>query len=82
MSFSGRVIFFLLWALSLLVIGGLVSAQTPQASRDQGEIISGADIGFKPEGWQGNARTGRLMVRIDGKWVEAKDVITVVRTTK
>ena len=82
MSFSGRVVFFLLWVLSLAVVGSLVSAQAVQPRQDPGEIISGADIGFKPEGWAGDARTGTFVVRIDGKWVVAKDAMKMVRTSK
>ncbi len=82
MSFSGRVTFVLLWIASLLVVGSLLSAQTLRRSPDPGEIISGSDIGFKPEGWDGKARTGTFVVRINGEWVEAKDAMKVVHTTK
>lgn len=81
MSLAGRVTFVLLWFASLMVVGALVSAQTRRAA-DPGEIISGNDIGFRPQGWDGKARTGTFMVRIHGEWVEAKDVIGVVHTTK
>ena len=57
-----------LWILSLVVVGSIATAQT---RRDPAPVMSGADIGFKPEGWQGKARTGTWMVRINGEWVEA-----------
>ncbi len=79
MSFSGRVLFVLLWCASLLVVGAIVSAQ---ARRDPAPIISGSDIGFRPEGWDGKDRTGTFMVRINGEWVVAKDVMKIVHTTK
>lgn len=79
MSFSGRLMFVLLWFASLFVVGALVSAQ---ARRDPAPIVSGNDIGFRPEGWDGKARTGTLMVRINGEWVEAKDAVKIVHTTK
>lgn len=81
MSLTGRVTFVLLWFASLMVVGALVSAQTRRPI-DPGQVISGNDIGFRPEGWDGKARTGTFVVRIDGEWVVAKDAIKVVHTTK
>ncbi len=72
MSMRSRLTFVILWVVSLGVVAGLVSAQT---RREPSPIISGADIGFRPEGWKGKARTGTFMVRIDGEWVEAKDAV-------
>jgi hypothetical protein len=72
MSLRSRLTFVILWVVSIAVVAGLVSAQT---QREPSPIISGADIGFRPEGWKGKARTGTFMVRIDGAWVEAKDAM-------
>lgn len=79
MSLKSRFTFVILWVVSIAVIGALVSAQT---RREPGPIISGADIGFRPDGWKGNARTGTFVVRIDGEWVEAKDTIKTVPVTR
>jgi len=68
MSFRARLVFACLWILSLVVIAGIAGAQT---RRDPVPVISGADLGFRPEGWQGKARTGTFVVRINGEWVEA-----------
>jgi len=54
------------------VVGAIVSAQT---RRDPGAVISGADIGFRPDGWRGSARTGRFVVRINGEWVDAVESV-------
>jgi hypothetical protein len=35
-------------------------------------VISGADVGFRMEGRKGATPVGRLVVRIDGEWVEAE----------
>jgi hypothetical protein len=35
-------------------------------------VLSGDDIGFRVEAEQGGVAVGRLVVRIDGKWVEAE----------
>jgi hypothetical protein len=68
----------LLWALSLVLTGVLASAQ---ARRDPAAVISGSDIGFRPEGWNGKARTGTWMVRINGDWIEAQSALKTVPAT-
>jgi hypothetical protein len=81
MSLSARLTFIVIWLVSLVVVGGIVSGQTHVQQRDPGPIISGADIGFRPEGWNGKARTGTFMVRINGEWIEAQDVVKSVHAT-
>jgi hypothetical protein len=68
MTLRSRLLMALLWIGSLVFIGALATAQM---RRDPAPVISGADIGFRPEGWQGAARTGTWVVRINGQWVEA-----------
>jgi hypothetical protein len=70
-----RIGLVVLWVLSLAIVGVIASAQT---RRDPGEVISGNDIGFRPDGWRGTARTGTWVVRINGQWVDAA-ATTVVR---
>jgi hypothetical protein len=36
-------------------------------------IIAGADLGFRVEGHKGDTPLGRLVVRINGQWVEVED---------
>ena len=72
MSLKSRLTFIALWVVSIVVVGVLASAQT---RRDPNAVLSGADIGFRPEGWKGNARTGTFVVRINGEWVEALDAV-------
>ena len=73
-----RFTVIVLWVASLVLTGILVSAQT---RRDPAAIISGADIGFRQEGWNGKARTGTWVVRVNGEWVEAQGVIKAVPAT-
>jgi hypothetical protein len=73
-----RFTVIVLWVASLVLTGILVSAQ---ARRDPAAIISGTDIGFRPEGWNGKARTGTWVVRVNGEWVEAQGVIKAVPAT-
>jgi hypothetical protein len=81
MTHIARVSFVLLWFASLVLVGVLASASA-QSRREPGPIISGADIGFRPEGWKGKARTGTWLVRVDGEWVEAISAIKVVPATE
>jgi hypothetical protein len=78
MTFTARVSFVLLWLASLVLVGVFASAQT---RREPGAIISGADIGFRPDGWNGKRRTGTWLVRIDGEWVEAVSTFRVAPAT-
>ncbi|HZT75655.1 MAG TPA: hypothetical protein VFA27_03295 [Vicinamibacterales bacterium] len=72
MTLPSRVVMALLWIASLLVVGSIATAQTLQRQRsDPAPVISGEDLGFKPEGWQGKTRTGTWVVRINGEWVDA-----------
>ena len=79
MSHLSRAVFVLLWLASLLVVGAFASAQP---RRDPAAVVSGTDIGFRPEGWNGKARTGTWLVRINGEWVEAQTVIKAVPATR
>jgi len=78
MTRMGRIGLFLLWLASLAIVGAVASAQT---RRDAGAVISGADIGFRPDGWNGKARTGTWLVRINGEWVEAQSTMRAVPAT-
>ena len=79
MSLKSRLTFIALWVLSILVVGVLVSAA--QTRREPDPVIAGADIGFRPEGWNGKARTGTWMVRVNGDWVEAQGAMKAVPAT-
>ena len=78
MSLRGRLIFACLWIVSLVTVATLANAQV---RREPAAVISGADIGFRPEGWQGKARTGTFVVRINGEWVEAVSAIKTAPAT-
>lgn len=71
MSIRTRIGVAVLWAASLVGVGVIASAQTGRP--DPGAVITGNDLGFRPEGWRGKARTGTWVVRINGEWVEAAD---------
>ena len=73
-----RLTVIVLWVASLVITTILTSAQT---RREPAAMITGADIGFRPEGWNGKARTGTWMVRINGEWVEAHGAMKAVPAT-
>jgi hypothetical protein len=59
--------------LSLVVGFGIYGwAQVGPAPSVPPGVVSGADIGFRVERTDGNTAIGRLMVRVNGKWVDAQ----------
>ena len=78
MSARFRLLVAGLWIASLIGAGAVAAAQ---ARRDAAAVISGSDIGFRPEGWNGKARTGTWLVRINGEWVEAQGAFKTVPAT-
>jgi hypothetical protein len=78
MNVTSRWVVAVLWLVSLVVVGTAVAAQT---RREAGAVISGDDIGFRPEGWNGKARTGTFVVRVNGEWVDAQSVMKAVPAT-
>jgi len=78
MSIKTRGVVAVLWIVSLVMAGALAAAQT---RREAAAVISGSDLGFRPEGWNGKARTGTWLVRINGEWVEAQGAFKTVPAT-
>jgi hypothetical protein len=62
-----------LLGLALIVGFGICGwAQVVPTPSVPSDVISGADIGFLVERTEGNAAIGRLIVRVNGKWVQAQ----------
>jgi hypothetical protein len=60
-------------ALALIAGFGIYGwAQVVPAPSVPPGVVSGADIGFRVERAEGNTAVGRLMIRVNGKWVEAQ----------
>ena len=62
--------------LALVIVAALagilrVSAQSIGTTPVAPHVVTGGDLGFRIEGLRGNTPIGRLVVRVDGKWVEA-----------
>jgi hypothetical protein len=61
----------IVWVVSLSVVAAIAMAQARQTvPLPEPAVLSGADVGFRVEGKQGNTPVGRIVVRIDGKWLE------------
>jgi hypothetical protein len=68
----------ILWALSLFAVGTISSSA--QAQRQPGSpfgfltqnptVISGNDIGFRIERNDDGIPSGRLVIRVDGRWID------------
>ncbi len=57
----------------ILMLVAWASAQVVQPRPVQPPVVlAGADIGFRVEGQKGDAVTGTLVVRVDGKWIDAQ----------
>jgi hypothetical protein len=86
MSLRARVALVALLATSLTGITVWSFAQVPLQRTDEPIVFSGGDVGFRVEGHQRESRTnrvtgqtgpvdiavGQLVVKINGKWVEAQ----------
>ena len=56
------------WVISLVAVGGLVaSAQRLTISPT---LVSGDDIGFRIERTVEGVPIGKLVIRVDGRWVD------------
>jgi hypothetical protein len=58
--------------LGLVALGSWISAQAVQRRAEAPVVLSGSDIGFRVESRRGSTPIGRLVVRVDGQWVEAQ----------
>lgn len=73
MSIRGWIVLSVAWILSLVAVGTAAFAQA-QAWRPVPEprVLSGADVGFRVEGFRGEIPGGRIVIRVNGEWREAE----------
>ena len=76
------------WTLSLLVVGaasfsaqgrGGVPRLSPSLITEGPTLISGNDVGFRIERTKDGIAIGRLVVRIDGRWVDTDATISGIQ---
>jgi len=65
MTLRARIALVIVWSTSL--VGVAAWAQAPA----QQKVISGSDLGFRVEGQREGTAVGRLVIRVNGQWVEA-----------
>jgi hypothetical protein len=79
----------IMWVVSLVVTGVLSASGQPDFRTRQlpmpdtmitqlPTIISGAELGFRIERMENNTPIGRLVVRIDGRWVDTRTASSIV----
>ncbi len=77
----------IVWIASVSAAAALsaaLAAQVQPNRADQPRVLSGPDIGFRVEGMKPGSPTiavGRLVVRINGEWVEASESVGPSRLT-
>ena len=69
-----RILTLALLCLSLFAVAAVVKAQVFEMPSPLPEprIVSGPDFGFRIEADQKGTPIGKLVVRVDGKWIEAR----------
>lgn len=74
MSFRAGVVLVLAWLASLVAVGTLARGQAFEfKALPEPIFVSGADLAFRVEGWRGAAPAGRLVIRMNGLWVEPQN---------
>jgi len=80
----------IVWAIFILAAGmwGYAQAPTPQLElhvqgppTEPPTIIAGTDLGFRIDRHRGNTPIGRIVIRVNGEWVEVEDAMAVKRLT-
>jgi hypothetical protein len=60
----------LLWALSLIAVGYVSASAQPFLLTETPRIVAGSDLGFRVERTQNGIAVGRVVVRVDGRWID------------
>jgi hypothetical protein len=67
----------ILWALSLIVVSVISSSAQDPRIRPRGvnptetpTVVSGNDVGFRIERTEDGIPAGRVVVRVNGRWVD------------
>jgi hypothetical protein len=61
------------WLFSLIAIAAIAQSHLTMPDQEP-TVISGKDIGFRVERYDGRRPVGVLVIRVDGQWVEPKSV--------
>ena len=80
MSRRARVIALMAFAVAAMSAWASALGQ-PQQRVVPPVVLSGPDVGFRVDAYKGDTPVGRLVVRVDGQWVEAQFATGVTRLT-
>jgi hypothetical protein len=61
------------WLFSLVAIAAIAQSR-PTTPDPEHTVISGNDIGFRVDRYDGGRPVGVIVIRVDGRWVEPKSV--------
>jgi hypothetical protein len=66
----------------VLVLAGAatwIAAQSVAVTPVTPRVLSGDDIGFRVEGLRGSTPVGKIVVRVNGQWIEAEAASAMTR---
>jgi len=78
-----RLILVVAWIVSLVGVGAWAGGQQPtvvvvrRPAPPAPVVIAGENLGFRVDSEAGGVKRGRLVVRVDGEWVEVQFSATV-----
>ena len=92
MTLREQVVVAAMWLVSLFAAAMVgLYAQAPMPPREPrlpgpaaptaAEVISGNDLGFRIDSRKGDTPVGRLVIRINGQWVEVEESVRLKRLT-
>ena len=91
MALRKRIVVVAMWLVSIFAAAMVgLFAQAPLPPREPrlpgsvspaAEVISGSDLGFRIDSRKGNTPVGRLVIRINGQWVEVEESVRLKRLT-
>jgi hypothetical protein len=67
--------------VTICIAGVWARAQALPPNASAPTIVSGADVGFRVDRWEGDTPIGRWVIRHDGKWLEPKTSVGTHRVT-
>jgi hypothetical protein len=88
MTYSRRAAVVVVWAASLVGVGVWARAEVQEPRPPVryplpgSEVLAGEDLGFRVDGVRGDTRIGRLVVRVDGRWVDVQFAAGIAPATK
>ena len=96
MSVRKKIGLVVIWVLSIVAVGVLAHAQArvtpaprqlpplalPNPQLQAPVVIAGNDLGFRVESHNGNTPVGRLVVRVNGRWVDAQFSVVANRAAQ